>query len=85
MVSSRYGVRGRGISSGALLGLIAAGERRERAEVSPERVAFRARVRRVQLEGRVARGTAGGFYSEADVEHARAALAQLDASERMGL
>lgn len=78
MVSGRYGVRGRGISSGALLGRIAASERRERVEASPERVAFRARVRRVQLEGRIARGTAGGFYSEADIAHARAALARLD-------
>ena len=51
---------------------------RERFEGLPgvvaEREAFRRRVRRAQLEGRVARGTVGGFYSEADIEHARAAL-----------
>lgn len=65
-----------------MVGLIAAAERRERAEVSSERVAFRARVRRVQLEGRIARGTVGGLYSEADIEHARSALAAMGAEGR---
>lgn len=83
-VSGRYGVRGRGISAGEVLGRLAAAERRERFEALPEvvaeREAFRVGVRRAQLEGRIARGTAGGFYSEADIEHARAALARLDAA-----
>ena len=60
------------------MGRIAASERRERVEASPERVASRAGVRRVQLESRIAGGTGGGFYSEADIAHARAALARLD-------
>ena len=81
-LSGRYGVRGRGIGAGVLMGRIAAAERRERFEALPEvvaeREAFRVGVRRAQLEGRIARGTAGGFYSEADIEHARAALARLD-------
>ncbi len=81
-VSGRYGVRGRGIGAGALLGLIAVQDRRERFEALPEvraeREAFRVQVRRAQLEGRIARGTAGGFYSEADIEHARVALARFD-------
>lgn len=84
MVSGRYGVRGRGIGAGELLGRIAASERRERFEALPEvvaaREAFRVGVRRAQLESRIVRGTEGGFYSEADIEHARAALARLDES-----
>lgn len=64
------------------MGRIAAAERRARYEASPERVAFRLQVRRVQLEGRIARGVEGGFYSEADIEHARAALARLDEAGR---
>lgn len=64
------------------MGRLAAAERRERFEALPEvvaeREAFRVGVRRAQLEGRIARGTAGGVYSEADIEHARAALARLD-------
>lgn len=83
-VSGRYGVRGRGISAGALLGLIAVQDRRERFEALPEvraeREAFRVGVRRAQLEGRIEQGTAGGFYSEADIAHARQALARLDAA-----
>lgn len=88
--SGRFGVRGRGIGAGELLGRLAAAERRERFEALPEvvaeREAFRVGVRRAQLEGRIERGTAGGFYSEADIEHARVALARLDeaAGERMG-
>ncbi|WP_454115804.1 hypothetical protein [Microbacterium aurum] len=45
-----------------------------------EREAFRVGVRRAQLEGRIEQGTAGGFYSEADIAHARQALARLDAA-----
>lgn len=64
------------------MGLIAVQDRRERFEALPEvvaeREAFRVGVRRAQLEGRIARGTVGGFYSEADIEHARMALARLD-------
>lgn len=66
------------------MGLIAVQDRRERFEALPgvraEREAFRVGVRRAQLEGRIARGTAGGFYSEADIAHARQALARLDAA-----
>lgn len=79
----RYGVRGRGISAGALAGLIEAQERRERFESRPEvvaeREAFRRQVRRAQLESRIKSGTASGFYSEADIEHAQVARAALDA------
>lgn len=64
------------------MGLIAVQDRRERFEALPEVraecEAFRVAVRRAQLEARVARGTVGGFYSEADIEHARVALARLD-------
>ena len=60
------------------MGRIAASERRERVEASPERVASRARVRRVQLESRSARGTAGGFLGGAVLGHGRAAVAWLD-------
>lgn len=62
------------------MGRIAAAERRERFEALPEvvaeREAFRVGVRRAQLEGRIEQGTAGGFYSEADIAHARQALAR---------
>lgn len=82
--SGRFGVRGRGIGAGELLGLIAVQDRRERFEALPEvvaeREAFRVGVRRAQLEGRIEQGTAGGFYSEADIAHARQALARLDAA-----
>lgn len=81
MASSRYGTRGRGISAGALTARIAAHERRatQDAETAPERAHFRNRVRRAQLQSRIARGTDGGFYTAEDIAHARAALARLDA------
>lgn len=79
MISKRYGARGRGISGGQLLALIAAQERQERllAETAVERAAFRRQVREAQLRCRVEADPADGIYTAEQIEHARVALAEL--------